>query len=142
MVLPVEIKNNFIEISFNFTTVNLEQVNAIFLYMGQPQSTKKMDFLSLTLDKLFVNFKIRLAHYIKEITAKLSEHQNLHQIRLGYSRQFFWLSVDKQQKIEDHLYPLQESFSLNEDRLYVGGHQLVRKVDRLIDVDFFEGKRF
>ena len=107
--------------------------------MGQPQSNKKLDSLSLILDKSFIYLKLNLAFGAKEISAKLADHQNFHQIRLGYSKQFFWLYVDNHQKMEDHL---SYNSLVNEDKLYVGGHQLIRKVDRLIDVDFFEGNFF
>lgn len=146
LVLPVQNQNNFIEILFNFTARNSDQDNALLLYMGQPQSNKKLDSFSLTLDRLFVNFKIDFSLGTKEISAKLGDHQNFHQVRLGYSKQFFWLSVDNNQKVEDHLFPF-DSLPVGDklfagDKLFVGGHHLVGKVDRLADVDFFEGGLF
>ena len=139
LVYPVENRNNFVEVLFNFTTRSSEQENALLLYMGQPQSSKKLDSFSLTLDRLFLNFKISLSLGTKEISAKLADHQNFHQVRLGYSKQFFWLSVDNNQKVEDHLFPFYETL-LGEEKLYVGGHHLIGKVDRMADMDFFDGK--
>lgn len=138
-MFPLENRNNFVEMLFNFTTSSSEQANALLLYIGRPQSNKKPDSLSLTLDKRFLYFKIGLSLGTKEISAKLGEHQNFHQVRLGYSKQFFWLSVDNQQKVEDYLLPFYDSLDV-EDKLYVGGHHLIGKVDRLADVDFFEGR--
>lgn len=115
------------------------QENALLLYTGRPQSNKKPDSLSLTLDKRFLNFKIERSFGNKEISAKLADHQNFHQVRLGYSKRFFWLSADNQQKVEDHLFPFDDHLDL-EDKLFVGGHHLIGKVDRLADVDFFEGR--
>lgn len=61
----------------------------------------------------------------------------MHQIRLGYSKQLFWLSVDND-KSEDQLYTVKNSLTVDH-KLYVGGHQLINKIEQLMDVDFFEG---
>ena len=139
LVLPVENRNDFVEILFNFTTRNSEQANALLLYMGQPQSNKNLDSLSLTIDRLFLSFKISLAMGSKEISAKLADHQNFHQVRLGYSKQFFWLSVDSHQKVEDQLFSFYDPLLAGE-KLHVGGHHLIGKADKLADVNFFEGE--
>lgn len=136
---------NFLEIHFNLTLSGSELTDqpAILMFMGQNynQAKPKSDFLLLTINNEAITLRLNLGKSTKEISTRFIRHELLHEVRLGHSDQFIWLSVDNYDHSEDRLSGDYETLDV-QDRLYVAGHRYSDGIDQLRGLRFFSGKLF
>ncbi|RWS23895.1 hypothetical protein B4U80_02642 [Leptotrombidium deliense] len=130
-----------LELRLRLITENIKQKSAIIAFMGQDnQYTPELsdDYLSISLHKGYLVYRINLGFGTKILTTALKANNTIETVYFGHHRQFVWLVTKDDVQYASRVPRKYRALNVSPD-LYIGGHKNISQHLALTNHRSFKG---